>query len=69
MAEERCKVQTYEIDFKCDICGIGHMRPTGEAIATYPVQYPHKCSYCGAEMTISGHTYPYTVTKKVKAGI
>lgn len=69
MAEERYKVKTYEIDFRCDICKKGYMRPTGEVIATYPMQYPHKCTFCGAEMTISGHNYPYTVTERVIAGI
>ena len=34
MAEEKYKVQTYEIDFKCDICGKGWYRPTGEILTT-----------------------------------
>ena len=65
MAEEKYKVQTYEIDFKCDVCGKGWYRPTGKVYPTYPIQYHHKCNFCGAEMTINDHVYPYTVTEKV----
>ena len=65
MAEEKYKVNTYEIDYKCDVCGEGYMRPTGESLLTLPAQYPHKCSYCGAEMIVWEHMYPYTVIKRV----
>lgn len=66
MAEEKYKVQTYEIDFSCDVCGKGWYRPTGEVYPTYPAKYPHKCNACGAEMVVVGHTYPYTVVEKVE---
>ena len=66
MAEVKHKVQTYQIDFKCDVCGKGWHRPTGEIYPTYPVQYMHKCSFCGAEMIVEGHTYPYTVTERIE---
>lgn len=29
------------------------------------MKYPHKCTFCGAETDVVGHTYPYTETKKV----
>ena len=65
MAEEKYKVQTYEIDYKCDVCGKGWYRPTGEVYPTYPLQFPHKCNFCGAEMIVREHTYPYTITEKI----
>ena len=64
MALEKDRVQTYEMDFKCDICGKGWCRPTGEVLLTYPMKFPHKCNFCGAEMIVEKHTYPYTVTEK-----
>lgn len=66
MAEIKYKVQTYEIDFKCDVCGKGWYRSTGEVYTTYPAQYPHKCTVCGAEMVVTGHTYPYVVTERAE---
>ena len=63
--EEKCKVNTYEIDYKCDVCGKGYMRPLGTVLPSYPAQYPHRCNKCGAEMNVIGHTYPYTVTERV----
>ena len=62
--EEKYKVNTYEIDYKCDVCGKGYMRLTGEVLLTNPTRYPHKCNKCGAGMNVIGHTYPYTVTEK-----
>ena len=65
MAEEKHKVNTYEIDFKCDVCGRGWYRPTGEVYPTYPLKFLHKCNFCGAEMIVEEYTYPYTVTEQV----
>lgn len=65
MAEEKYKVNTYEIHYKCDVCGKGYMRCTGEILLTFPAKYPHRCDYCGAEMIVMGHTYPHIVTEKV----
>lgn len=64
MAEEKYAVETYEIDFRCDVCGNGYYRPTGEIITTFPAQFPHKCNFCGAVMIVREHTYPYTVVEK-----
>ena len=63
--EEKYKVQTYEIDYKCDVCGKGRYRPTGIVLTSFPIQYPHRCNFCGAEMNVREHTYPYTVVEKV----
>ncbi len=66
MAEEKYKVKTYEIDYKCDACGEGYMRSLGTVLLSNPVQYPHRCNKCGAEMNVRLHTYPYMVTERVK---
>ena len=66
MAEEKYKVNTYEIDYKCDVCGEGYMRPTGEVLLAFPTQYPHRCNKCGTEMNMMGRIYPYTVTERVE---
>lgn len=65
MAEERYRVNVYEIDFKCDVCGKGWYRPTGDVFPTYPMKFPHKCNGCGAEMVVIGRAYPYTIMEKV----
>lgn len=69
MPIERYEVKTFIVDFKCDVCGKGYFRLTGQVLATYPPQYPHKCNFCGAETDVIGHTYPYTETEKIKADV
>ena len=66
MAEITYRVKTYEVDFRCDVCGKGFYRPTGTVYLTHPVQYPHKCTVCGSEMVVTGRTYPYTKTEKIE---
>jgi hypothetical protein len=55
MSEKVTPVQTVLVDYVCDSCGEGEMRPTGLVIDTYPQQYPHFCSKCG-----TGKTFPVT---------
>lgn len=57
MQEIKRKVVTYEYDMRCDKCEEGFMRPTGAALMSYPIQYPHKCNKCGYE-TNYYVTYP-----------
>ena len=59
MPETKKKVQTYRVDYRCDICGEGFYRPTGEVYPAYPMRYAHKCNKCGAQMVVTGRTYPY----------
>lgn len=66
MPEIKYRVHTNEIDCECDLCGKGWYRPTGEVYPTFPAQYPHKCTVCGAEMVVTGHTYPYIVTERAE---
>lgn len=50
MSELKVEVKPVEVDYGCDQCGKGMMRPTGIALLSNPVKYPHKCSICGYEM-------------------
>lgn len=52
------RVNPVEIDYACDTCHDGRMRPTGEAYLTNPPRYLHRCNKCGAEQTF-GVCYPY----------
>lgn len=45
-------------DYTCDACGEGQMRPTGMALTSHPVQYPHVCNKCGTQQTFYVN-YPY----------
>jgi hypothetical protein len=58
--EEVKSVKTVKVDYKCDVCKDGYMRPTGTCFPTNPPQYPHKCnnSYCDAAKTFN-LTYPH----------
>jgi hypothetical protein len=66
MAIERYEVRIYEEDAKCDICGRGYYRPTGVAYPAYPLIYPHKCTFCGATMGVSGYTFPRIMTERIE---
>ena len=49
MAERRFAIKVVGVDYVCDDCGTGIMQPHGDvAWMTNPVQFPHKCSHCGA---------------------
>ena len=47
MPEVKKLVKTYKVRMICDKCGKGYMRPLGEVLTTFPLQYPHRCSACG----------------------
>ena len=63
MAEIKTEVKTYQIDYVCDECGCGYLRPTGEALLTHPPKYPHKCKTCGFKKTFK-NKYPTVVTEE-----
>ncbi|SUD80275.1 Uncharacterised protein [Pseudomonas putida] len=48
MAETAKQMVAYQVEYVCDSCGEGHMRPAGITLTSYPAQYPHQCSACGA---------------------
>lgn len=45
------EVKIYQDKLYCDECG-EEMEFTGMALATYPMQYPHKCPKCDNRMTM-----------------
>ncbi len=43
------EVKVYQDKLYCDECG-EEMKFTGMGLASYPMQYPHKCSKCDNRM-------------------
>jgi len=60
--ETKKEVKTYSIDYVCEECGDGNMRPEGHVLTTYPARYPHKCTSCGHMETFK-ITYPHVITE------
>ena len=52
-------VYTVRIDYICDMCGVGRMKPSGAVQCSYPPSYAHRCdnAECGATMYLD-RTYP-----------
>jgi DNA-directed RNA polymerase subunit RPC12/RpoP len=49
MAEKTFPLQVVGVEYECDECESGTMQPYGTvAWLTEPLQYPHRCSTCGA---------------------
>lgn len=53
-------VSTYVVDYTCDDCGKGKMRPEPFVHTSMPPQYPHTCNICGNRKTFY-KSYPYTI--------
>ena len=51
MGETKRRVIPICVDYICDKCGEGRMRPGNTYLPTYPVQYPHECDRCGNVQT------------------
>lgn len=51
MAEHQTPVEWFRVDYVCDSCGEGFMRPTGVMLASSPPQYPHRCNKCDCAKT------------------
>lgn len=66
MSESKKLVRTYEIDYMCDVCGIGRVLPTGICYTTFPPKFPHECSHCH-EKYIFNFTYPSKQTEVIDA--
>lgn len=60
MAEQKRELKTYEVDYVCDECKNGRMRPTGVKHLTHPARYPHVCGNCGHKDSFPV-IYPNTV--------
>ncbi len=58
--KKRTEVKTIKVELVCEECNKGVMEGcAGVVLTTYPAQYPHKCTECGAEIHVTGTTYPY----------
>jgi len=68
MAERNFPIQVVGVEYICDECGIGAMEPHGQvAWLTDPVQYPHRCSHCGATAGLTKR-YPTVRHLRVEMG-
>lgn len=38
-----------QVDYLCDECGEGYIRPTGMVLTTNPPWHVHRCPYCKKE--------------------
>ena len=48
------------IEYICDKCHAGKMKPTNIMLTSTPPKYEHVCPYCNSK-AILDHTYPRTV--------
>lgn len=48
------------IDYICDKCNAGKVKPTGIMLTSMPPKYEHSCPYCGTMINLE-HNYPRTV--------
>jgi hypothetical protein len=62
MSEVEQEVSTFKVDYRCDHCPDGVMRPTGIVYDDVPPLYPHYCTSCGHTSTFP-HRYPRIVTR------
>jgi hypothetical protein len=66
MSEVEQEVCTFKVDYRCDHCPDGVMRPTGIVYDDVPPLYPHYCATCGYIATYN-HRYPRIVTRTKEA--
>lgn len=48
------------VEYICDKCHAGKMKPTGIMLTCMPPKYEHVCPYCNTKAHLD-HTYPRTV--------
>ena len=56
--EQKREVKTYVIDYTCDRCEVGKMRPS-KMLMCDPPKWVHECEDCKLQKTFS-LKYPYT---------
>jgi hypothetical protein len=66
MSEVEREVSTFKVDYRCDHCPDGVMRPTGIVYPMVEPAYPHYCTACGHTATFP-HRYPRIVTRTKEA--
>ena len=57
MPREQMPLRPVRVDYKCDKCGAGYMRPTGVLLTSNPPQFPHRCNNCDAHQNFT-EKYP-----------
>ena len=57
MPYEQMPIRPILVDYKCDKCGNGYMRPSGICLTSNPPQWPHRCTNCDAHMNFT-EKYP-----------
>lgn len=57
MPREQRPLRPMQVDYRCDKCGEGHYRPTGEILMSNPPQFPHACNKCDHRATFT-ERYP-----------
>ncbi len=48
------------IEYICDKCHAGKMKPTGIVLTSMPPKYEHSCPYCNSKANLD-HNYPRTI--------
>lgn len=48
------------VEYICDQCHAGKMKPTNIALTSMPPKYEHICPYCNGKANLE-HTYPRTI--------
>lgn len=66
MPEISTGVRVYEIDYTCDECGIGQMRPVKQNTLMLSSHIVHACNHCGAEKDFQDVAYPKIAYEKDK---
>mgnify|MGYP003507846415 CR=1 FL=1 len=64
--ETRKVVVPIQVDYQCDKCEEGVMRPTGVVKPMSPPLIVHRCTKCGHEDTYRNKRYPYIVYEEIK---
>lgn len=60
--EQSAEVKIFQVDYVCDVCGVGHMRLSDRILFGLGIRpaFPHRCDHCGYEMTFTVQ-YPYNI--------
>lgn len=52
MPVNKHEVKVYHVEYICDKCKIGEMRPKQIVLTSCPPKYPHYCSHCGHNLDL-----------------
>lgn len=54
MTYEQMPIRPIWVDYKCDKCNVGYMRPNGKSVhssSSDRVEFVHNCSHCSVEQS------------------